>query len=72
MGAGYSLEQATKPSTIGIVLGSNPLALLAWIGEKFLAWSDTDPTLDQILESVTLYWFTESMSRGVYPYRGVR
>lgn len=72
MGAAYSLEQATRPSTIGIVLDSSPVALLAWIGEKFLSWSDDDPSLDQILESVTLYWFTQSMSRGIYPYRGVR
>jgi microsomal epoxide hydrolase len=29
-GSGYSLEHATRPSTIGMVLASNPLALLAW------------------------------------------
>jgi microsomal epoxide hydrolase len=58
-GAAYSLEQATRPSTIGLVLGSSPLALLAWIGEKFRAGSDTDPSIDTILESVTLYWFTQ-------------
>ena len=29
-GAGYALEQATRPSTLGLVLSSNPLALLAW------------------------------------------
>jgi hypothetical protein len=36
MGATYSLEHATRPSTIGLVLGSSPVALLAWIGEKIL------------------------------------
>jgi microsomal epoxide hydrolase len=70
-GIGYSMEHATKPSTLGFVLGSNPLALLAWIGEKFLAWSDVNPELDVILESVTLYWFTESGGRALYPYRQV-
>jgi microsomal epoxide hydrolase len=29
-GTAYALEQATKPSTIGFVLSSNPLAVLAW------------------------------------------
>jgi microsomal epoxide hydrolase len=30
IGSAYALEQATKPSTLGIVLASNPVALLAW------------------------------------------
>lgn len=71
MGSAYSLEHATRPATIGIALDSSPLALLAWIGEKFLSWSDQSPSLETILESVSLYWFTESMGRGVFPYRGV-
>jgi hypothetical protein len=69
MGAAYSLFHATRPATIGLALDSSPLALLAWIGEKFLSWSDVDPSLETILESVSLYWFTESMGRGVFPYR---
>jgi microsomal epoxide hydrolase len=39
------------------------------IGEKFQQWSDTDPSLDEMLDSVTLYWFTESFARGIHPYR---
>jgi microsomal epoxide hydrolase len=30
IGSAYALEHATKPSTIGIVLASSPIALLAW------------------------------------------
>jgi len=70
-GSAYALEHATRPATIGLALDSSPLALLAWIGEKFEAWSDVSPTLETILESVSLYWFTESMGRGIFPYRGV-
>lgn len=70
-GAAYSQFHATRPATIGLALDSSPLALLAWIGEKFLAWTDVDPPLETILESVSLYWFTESMGRGVFPYRVV-
>jgi microsomal epoxide hydrolase len=44
-----ALEHATRPATIGFVLSSSPLALLAWIGEKFLDWTNTTPSLDQIL-----------------------
>jgi microsomal epoxide hydrolase len=30
IGSAYAFEQATRPSTLGMVLSSNPLALLAW------------------------------------------
>ncbi|KAI9804726.1 MAG: hypothetical protein M1825_001094 [Sarcosagium campestre] len=50
LGRGYAMEHATRPSTIGIVLSSSPIALLAWIGEKFLEWSDVDPPLEKILD----------------------
>jgi microsomal epoxide hydrolase len=29
-GTGYAMEQGTRPSTIGHVLASSPIALLAW------------------------------------------
>jgi hypothetical protein len=29
-GSAYAVAHATRPSTMGIVLSSNPLALLAW------------------------------------------
>ena len=69
-GTAYGLEHSTRPATIGFVLSSSPLALLAWIGEKFRDWTDTTPSLDQILEAVTLYWLTETFPRAIYPYRG--
>lgn len=68
-GAAYAIEHGTRTSTIGHVLSSSPLALLAWIGEKYLEWSDEDPSLDAILEAVSLYWFTETIPRCLYPYR---
>ncbi|KAK5712550.1 hypothetical protein LTR17_017931 [Elasticomyces elasticus] len=39
------------------------------IGEKFLQWSDTSPPLNEILDSISLYWFTDSFPRAIYPYR---
>ena len=68
-GHGYALEQGTRPATLGFVLASNPLALLAWVGEKFLEWSDETPHLNTILMDVTLYWFTQTMPRALYNYR---
>lgn len=39
------------------------------IGEKFLEWSDVDPPLSTILTNVSLYWFTSSFPRSIYPYQ---
>ncbi|KAF2995546.1 hypothetical protein E8E13_003040 [Curvularia kusanoi] len=68
-GSAYQQIHATKPATIGHVVQSTPLAVLAWIGEKFLAWSDTPPSLDHILLNVALYWFTNGFPTSIYPYR---
>ncbi|SPO06244.1 related to epoxide hydrolase [Cephalotrichum gorgonifer] len=68
-GGGYSLMHATRPSTIGLALATSPLALLSWVGEKFLAWTDDDPPLDEILTSVSLYWLTRCFATTIYPYR---
>ncbi|TIA61200.1 alpha/beta-hydrolase [Aureobasidium pullulans] len=51
-GSAYAREHGTRTATIGLVLSSSPLALLTWIGEKFLEWTDADPTLDEILDSM--------------------
>ncbi|EUC46736.1 hypothetical protein COCMIDRAFT_4273 [Bipolaris oryzae ATCC 44560] len=67
-GMGYAIEHGTRPSTIGSVLASSPLAMLAWIGEKMVEWSDEDPSLDEILTNVSLYWFTSSFPSSLWYY----
>ena len=42
------------------------------VGEKFLDWADEPIPLETIIESVTLYWFTETLPRSIYHYREVR
>jgi epoxide hydrolase len=60
--SGYSTEHATRPQTIGYALTDSPVALCAWIVEKFWAWTDGsgDPegalTRDQLLDNLMLYW----------------
>jgi epoxide hydrolase len=60
--SGYSAEHATRPQTIGYALADSPVALCAWIVEKFWAWTDGggDPegalTRDQLLDNLMLYW----------------
>lgn len=70
-GLAFLLEQGTRAATIGLALSSSPLALLSWIGEKFLEWSDEDTPLDKILESVTFYWLTDTFPRCLYHNRGM-
>jgi pimeloyl-ACP methyl ester carboxylesterase len=60
--SGYSSEQATKPQTIGYALVDSPVALAAWVLEKFWSWTDHDGDLDhvltrdELLDNLMLYW----------------
>lgn len=60
--SGYSTEHATRPQTIGYGLVDSPVALCAWIIEKFWAWTDCDGhldnvlTRDELLDNLMLYW----------------
>ncbi|NGY62802.1 epoxide hydrolase [Lentzea sp. NEAU-D13] len=62
--AGYSAIQMTKPQTIGYGLHDSPVALLAWIAEKYYSWTDHDRPfeelvpVDKLLDAVSIYWFT--------------
>jgi epoxide hydrolase len=64
---GYLRLQSTRPQTIGYALTDSPVGQLAWIAEKFQAWTDRSADLpedavdiDQFLANVSLYWFTRS------------
>lgn len=65
-GAGYSAVQSTRPQTLGYGLVDSPAGQLAWIVEKFQAWTDcaghpeNAVARDRILDDVTLYWLTGS------------
>ncbi|KAL6874438.1 Alpha/Beta hydrolase protein [Trichoderma longibrachiatum] len=68
-GQGYFLEQTTKES-IPSIFGQ-----LAWIGEKFLNWSDpragTGPSVlthNEILTAVSLYYLTKSFNSAGFIY----
>jgi microsomal epoxide hydrolase len=71
LGSAYAREHATRTATIGFALASSPIALLAWIGEKFFEWTDEDPTMEEIVRSVSLYWLTDTIQRCLFPYREV-
>ncbi|MFH9068743.1 epoxide hydrolase family protein [Streptomyces alboflavus] len=64
--AAYAKQQATRPQTVGYALVDSPVGLLAWILDKFAAWSDIEDSpfelisRDRVLDDVTLYWLTRT------------
>ncbi len=71
---GYEHQQATRPATLSAGLSDSPAGLLAWLLEKYRAWSDCDGDLstrfsdDHVLTQASLYWFTNSISTSFRPY----
>ncbi len=59
-GSGYLAIQNSRPQTIGYGLADSPLLQLAWIAEKTREWTDLPVDRDQLLTTVSLYWFTRS------------
>jgi pimeloyl-ACP methyl ester carboxylesterase len=73
-GSGYGLMMVTRPQTIGYSLEDSPAGLAAWIYDKFADWtySDGEPeralTLDEMLDDISLYWFTETATSSARLY----
>jgi pimeloyl-ACP methyl ester carboxylesterase len=59
-GSGYLAIQNTRPQTIGYGLTDSPVLQLAWVAEKVHDWTDLPVDRDQLLTTVSLYWFTRS------------
>jgi len=70
----YEHQQMTRPVTLGYGLSDSPAGLLAWLVEKYRAWTDSDGVLsrrfsdDFVLTQASLYWFTNSISTSFRPY----
>jgi microsomal epoxide hydrolase len=70
----YAQLQSTRPQTVGTALNDSPAGLLAWIVEKFRAWSDCGGhpehafTRDQLLTNVMLYWVTQTAASSARLY----
>lgn len=64
LGGGYSLEQSTRPQTVGYALTDSPVAQLTWLLDKFWAWTDHDGdpvnaiSQDRMLDTATFYWLS--------------
>jgi pimeloyl-ACP methyl ester carboxylesterase len=66
--------QGTKPETIGIALADSPAGQAAWIYDKFQSKTDNQGlaedalTTDEILDAISLYWFTNSAASSARIY----
>ncbi|KAK2031070.1 epoxide hydrolase [Colletotrichum zoysiae] len=69
-GSFYFMLHGTRPATCGLAFSTSPVALLAWIGEKYQEWADKrNPIpLETILEVVSLYWFTDTYAGSIFSY----
>ncbi len=64
--SGYSKQQSTRPQTLGYGLADSPVGQMAWVVEKFYAWTDCERngsshpenavSRDELLDNVMLYW----------------
>lgn len=60
-GSGYNRIQGTKPHTPGFGVTDSPVALLAWIYEKLVQWTDAYPwTDDEVLTWISIYAFSDA------------
>jgi pimeloyl-ACP methyl ester carboxylesterase len=70
---GYIAIQSTRPQTLAYGLVDSPVGLLAWVGDKFRAWThpaETDPQdiigRDRLLTNVMIYWLTGTAGSAAY------
>ena len=74
-GTGYMAIQSTRPQTLAYGLTDSPTGLLAWILEKFYAWSycqgapESVYTKDQLLTNVMHYWLTDTAGSAARLYK---
>ena len=68
------MDSAQQAQTLGYGLTDSPVGLLAWILEKFWAWSDHGDDLwesidrDLFLTNVMVYWLTGSITSAARIY----
>ncbi|MFD3403376.1 epoxide hydrolase family protein [Kribbella sp. NPDC058693] len=70
---GYISIQSTRPQTVAYGLVDSPVGQLAWIMDKFMAWTWPAETLpeaiiakDRLLTNVMIYWLTGTAGSAAY------
>ncbi|MCP4512610.1 MAG: epoxide hydrolase, partial [Fuerstiella sp.] len=76
--SGYSKQQSTRPQTLGYGLADSPVGQMAWIVEKFFAWTDCEKngikhpenvlSKDELLDNVMFYWLNNASASSARLY----
>lgn len=70
----YDAIQRTRPQTLAYGLNDSPVGLMAWIVEKWRAWTDPNGNVedyfskDELLTNVTIYWITQTGNSSMRSY----
>ena len=71
---GYNAIQTTRPQTLAYGLNDSPVGLMAWVVEKWRAWTNPKGdiedyfTKDELLTNVMIYWVTETANSTARSY----
>jgi pimeloyl-ACP methyl ester carboxylesterase len=71
MDIGHVIVQGTRPQTFSYGLTDSPVGQLAWIAEKFRAFSGADTDVvdrDHVLTTASIYWFTATANSAARIY----
>jgi pimeloyl-ACP methyl ester carboxylesterase len=71
-----SLVESSRPQSLAVALNDSPVALAAWLLDRFLAWSDGDLERafgkDHVVTNAMLYWVTQTSGSSLYGYHSER
>lgn len=74
--SGYAHLQSTAPQTLAFAMADSPAGRLAWITEKYRDWTDPAAalpedavSLDHLLTTISVYWFTNTAATSANLYR---
>lgn len=68
---GYAMVQSTRPETLAYGLSDSPAGLLGWLTDGYRTWAATPEAVDrdQVLTTVSLYWFFNTIASSIRYYR---
>lgn len=72
----YMVQHMTKPQTVAVALSASPVALAAWVLEKFQGWGDTRGEIesrfskDTLIANLMFYLAADKAGTAIWLYRG--
>ncbi|WP_180536255.1 epoxide hydrolase family protein [Micrococcus luteus] len=73
--AGYAYVQSTRPQSVAYFGADSPVALMAWLSERFFDWSGASRqpeekiSRDEMLTTITVYWLFGTLGSSARYYQ---